>query len=324
MRRLLAGPLAALAALAALAGTGCGGGATGPVTDRPASLLLDFAPNAVHAGIYLSLARDYDGGEGVRLRVRRPGEATDPVRLLETGRVDAAIVSITDLALARERGRDLVAIGALVQRPLAAVLARPGVSRPRALAGRRVGISGLPSDRAVLRSVVAGDGGDASAVRTVNVGFNLVPALAGGRVDAVVAFWNVEGLALRGEVDGLREFRVDRFGAPRYPELVVVVTRETLQDRRPLLRALLAALRRGYEEALRDPEASVLAMQQRVRGLDRERTLAELAAVSPAWTSGVERFGQLDRPRLEAWARWAQRFGLVERRPDVGLAFTEP
>jgi putative hydroxymethylpyrimidine transport system substrate-binding protein len=314
--------LAAGLSTLALGLAGCGGTVRSGTDD--ATLVLDFTPNAVHVGLYTAVARDFDGAESVRLRIRRPSESADGVRLLTSGRAELAIMSITDLALARERGRDLVAIGALVQRPLAAVLARPGVSRPRALAGRRVGISGLPSDRAVLRSVVAGDGGDASAVRTVNVGFNLVPALAGGRVDAVVAFWNVEGLALRGEVDGLREFRVDRFGAPRYPELVVVVTRETLQDRRPLLRSLLAALRRGYEEALRDPEASVLAMQQRVRGLDRERTLAELAAVSPAWTSGVERFGQLDRPRLEAWARWAQWFGLVERRPDVGLAFTEP
>jgi ABC-type nitrate/sulfonate/bicarbonate transport system substrate-binding protein len=46
--------------------------------------------------------------------------------------------------------------------------------------------------------------------------------------------------------------RVDRFGAPRYPELVLAVSRETLQDRPSLVERSVAAIRRGYEETLRD------------------------------------------------------------------------
>ena len=45
------------------------------------------------------------------------------------------MVDIHDLALARERGQDLVGVGALVQRPLAAVIARGDLKRPRRLAG---------------------------------------------------------------------------------------------------------------------------------------------------------------------------------------------
>jgi putative hydroxymethylpyrimidine transport system substrate-binding protein len=307
---------------AALAGpaAGCGGRSTaGDIDD--ASLLLDFTPNAVHSGIYTAVARDFDGAEGDRLRVRQPSESTDSVRLLDAGRVDLAILDISDLALARARGRDLVGVMAVVQRPLAAVLTRPGVARPRALEGRRAGVSGLPSDVAVLRSVVRGDGGDPAKVRRTTIGFTAVPALVGGRVDAVTAFWNVEGLELRDRLRGVHEFRVDAFDAPAYPELVLVASRRTLDEQPDLVDHTVAALRRGYEEVLQDPESGVEAMLRRVDGLDREQLLEGLRAVQPAFTAGVPRYGVLDRARLAAWARWAARFGIVERPPDVARAF---
>jgi len=318
MRRVLVLLLLGAAPLAGCGSAGRGGG----VDDG--TLILDFTPNAVHVGIYTALARDFDGGEGVRLRVRAPSSSTDSVRLLQSGRADLAVLDIADLALARQEGRDVVGIMAIVQRPLAAVIAQRDVRTPKDLEGRRAGVAGLPSDTAVLRSIVAGAGGDPDAVDQVTIGFNAVPALLGGRVAAATAFWNAEGVALRERAGARREFnefRVDEYGAPSYPELVLCVTRETLREDPGLVDGTVAALRRGYEEALRDPELAAETLVRRNRGLDRALVLAELRALGTAFTIGRERFGALDRERLEAWARWAKRFGLVRRRPDVERAF---
>jgi putative hydroxymethylpyrimidine transport system substrate-binding protein len=308
-----------LAALSLLA-FGCGGETPGADPDD-ASLMLDFTPNAVHAGIYQTLARDYDEAEKITLRVRTPGDSTDSIRLLETGRVDFAILDISDLALAREGGADVKAIMAFVQRPLAAVFAKPGIERPRDLEGKRAGVSGLPSDVAVLESTVKGDGGDPAKVKQAEIGFTAVPSLVGGKVDAVTAFWNVEGLALKDELDGVREFRVEQFGAPAYPELVLVASAQTLQDDPGRAERVVKALRRGYEETLIDPESAVESMTRRVKGLDRAATLAQLQAVQPAFMAGVKTFGVLDPARLEKWADWAAEFGIVKKAPDVGAAF---
>ena len=236
-------PLWVLAPLLLLAA--CGGGDEG----REATLALDFQPNAVHAGIY---AAERDDGD-VDLEVRVPGASTDSLKLLAAGRADMAVVDIHDLGLARERGSDVVGVGALAQRPLAAVIARAEeVRRPRDLEGRRVGVTGLASDEAVLRAVVEADGGDYGRVETVTIGFAAVPSLVTGRVDAVVSFWNVEGVALRARGVRTREFRVDEFGAPRYPELVLAVERETLDERRELVDTVLAALATGTRTALGD------------------------------------------------------------------------
>ena len=136
---------------AALAAAGCSEERPGLDNVR---LALDFQPNAVHSGIYTAVRDGADERHGVNLEIRVPSASTDSLKLLSAGRADLAVVDIHDLALARERGSDLVGVGALVQRPLAAVIARAGVRRPRELTGRRVGVTGLPSDDAVLRAVL--------------------------------------------------------------------------------------------------------------------------------------------------------------------------
>src|SRR3954465_5198898 len=179
MRRALL-PLAALLSLAL---AGCGGGAE-PGSPRPVTLVLDFPPNAAHAGIYAAVAKHRDRQHNVELTIRQPTATSDSLKLLAVGRADMAVADIPDPGLARERGEDLVGVGALVQRPLASVIAGPKVTRPRQLEGKRVGGTGGPPGNARLRAVVNGDGGDPSRVRTITIGFTAVPSLIEGKVAA--------------------------------------------------------------------------------------------------------------------------------------------
>jgi len=293
-----------LAVFACLAG--CGGDDGGSSAQR-GTLALDFQPNPVHAGVYTA--------DDIRIRV--PSASTDSLKLLAAGRADMSVVDIHDLGLARERGSDIVGVGALVQRPLAAVIARGSeVRRPRDLEGRRVGVTGLPSDDAVLRAVVEHDGGSFDRVRRVTIGFSAVPSLIAGRVDAVVSFWNAEGVALRERGVDTREFRVDEYGAPRYPELVLAVTQETLDEKGELVDSMLAELERGTRAALRDREATIAELV-RVSGADEPLVRAQFEAVAPALTPPL----RLDREALEGWARFDARFGILRSAPDVERAF---
>jgi putative hydroxymethylpyrimidine transport system substrate-binding protein len=306
VRRILLG----LAACISLAGCGADG-------RERVTLALDFQPNAVHAGIYAALREDLDARRDLELRVRVPSASTDSLKLLAAGRADLSVVDIHDLGLARERGRDLVGVGALVQRPLAAVIARAGeVRRPRDLEGHRVGVTGLPSDDAVLRAVVENDGGDFERVERVTIGFSAVPSLIARRVDAVVSFWNAEGVALRERGVATREFRVDDHGAPPYPELVLVTRRETLRERRALVDRVLATLASGTRAALADRDAAVAELVD-ASGADEPLVRAQLEAVASALQPPI----RLDLAALEDWGEFDARFGILQRRPVVDRAF---
>src|SRR4051794_32737701 len=309
----------ALALAAALAAAGCSRAGE----DRPnaaATLVLAGPVSAADAGIELALARDFDGAEGIALRVRGPASRGDGLRRLLDGRAQLAVLEIHDLARARARGRDVVGVMAIVQRPLAAVLAGSGVRRPRDLAGRRVGVDGSRRDTAIVDTVIAHDGGSARRVRTVRVS-GAAAAVLSGRVAAATGSWSSDGIELVARRPAAHVFRADDYGVPAYPELVLCVTRATLEDDRPVVRATAAALRRGYEEALNDPESAVGAVVDRAPGLDRRAVQDGFDAVSPAFVEGVTRFGDLDLARLRTWARWEARERIVGRPPDVARAF---
>jgi putative hydroxymethylpyrimidine transport system substrate-binding protein len=318
-RRGLPGLLLLAALVSVLAG--CGSDDAKPAHARTAALLLDFQPNAVHTGIYEALAKDYDADEGIALRAQIPGASSDAVKLLAAGRVELAILDIHDLALARERGQDLVGVMAIVQRPLAAILAEPEIRTPRDLEGKRVGVTGLPSDDAVARSIVAGAGGDPDRLRLTTIGFEAVRSLLTDRVAGATAFWNAEGVALRAKRPDIREFRVDDYGAPSYPELVLTVTRATLRRKPQLVGGVVKALVRGYDAVVADPQAGLTALLAGNDALKRAATKRELDAVLPAFKAGARSYGELDAKRLRAWARWDKQFGIVKRLPDVAQAF---
>jgi ABC-type nitrate/sulfonate/bicarbonate transport system substrate-binding protein len=299
--------------------TGCG--SSGASRVRSATLVLDFTPNAVHVGIYSALAQRYDRANRLHLRVIAPSASTDPIKLLETGRASFAILDIHDLAIARERGKDVVGVMAIVERPLAAVIAAPQIHDPRALEGRTVGITGVPSDTAVLHSIISGAGGDPAKVRTITISFNAVPDLLARRVAAATAFWNDEGVTLARQRPGFHSFRVDHFGAPPYPELVLCATRASLRRDPGLARAVVGTLVAGYRFASSNPLRGAADLDSLVPGLDPRLVSAQLAALLPAFRAPDGRIGELDRARLRAWARWEARFGIVPRPPDVARTF---
>ena len=287
---------------------------------RDASLVLDFTPNAVHVGIYTALARHLDTAHGIRLHVEVPGASTDAISELEAGRVDFAILDIHDLAIADQKhpaDPPIVGVLPIVERPLAAVIAAPGIASPRALAGRTVGVTGDPSDLAVLHSEVAGSGGSPARVHTLDIGYDAVADLLSGRVPAATAFWNDEGVVIRRHRPGFHVFRVEDYGAPSYPELVVCTSSRTAHDDPSLVRALTGTLVAGYDAALAAPQTGAHDLESEVSGLDPTLVNAELPGLERAFTGPEGHFGVLDAPLLRRWARWEQHFGIVKSVPDV-------
>ncbi|HEY7630150.1 MAG TPA: ABC transporter substrate-binding protein [Thermoleophilaceae bacterium] len=306
-----------LIAVGALVVAGCGGGGGGGSSQpKPVTVALDFTPNGVHAGLYAAVAKGLDKKHGVKLVIRQPSASTDSLRLLAAGRADLAIVDIHDLGLARSKGSDIVGVGELVNRPLASVIAQSRIQRPRDLEGRRVGVTGLPSDIAVLKSMVDADGGSYPKVKTVTIGFSAVPDLIAKKVDAATAFWNAEGVTLKQRGVPVRVFRADDFGAPHYPELVIATKRSTLDKDIGTVRRALAAIGDGTNAARQDPN---VALQPIVDASNADPALirAELAAVRPILAPDVK----LDPASLAAWAKFDAKFGILPSEPKVSDVF---
>jgi putative hydroxymethylpyrimidine transport system substrate-binding protein len=313
--------VALLAAALALVGVaGCGGSGAEPGAPKGATLVLDFVPNAVHSGIYAAQAEGFYREAGVDLKVQAPGESTDAPKLLGAGKVEFAILDIHDLGIAREKGIPLVGVMPIVQRPLAAVIARADgpVRSPRDLERHRVGVSGLPSDEAVVDSEVEADGGDPAKVDGVTIGFTAIPSLAAAKVDAATGFWNAEAVALRRQGVPIHVFKVDEFGAPPYPELVLCTSEKLLKSDPTLVDSVVSGTRRGYVFTEQHPDEALNDLLAANPSLERADQKAQQRVLLPVLHPQA-----FDKQVLEAWAAWDLQHGLLEQPLAVEQAFSQ-
>ena len=290
-------------------------------------LSLDFFPNADHAGLYAAIG----GGafEAVRLDVtpRVPSDPAAPLRLLEAGRVDLAISYEPEVLLARDRGAKVVAIGALVQKPLTSIisLGDRAIRRPEDLRGKRVGTAGIPYQDAYLKAILDEAGVDQDAVRKVDVGFNLTPALESKRVDATLgSFWNYEGVELQRRDRRPAILRVEELGVPAYQELVIVAREEDARERGDVLRRFLQGLAQGHAALRRDPASGVDPLLRANRDLDRGLQEASVRATLPVFFPEDEDqpFGWMEESEWVAYARWMFDNGLIKQPEDPRRALT--
>ncbi len=305
------------ATLATIALAGCGSG--GPALVH-ATLVLDFIPNAVHAGIYRALAAGYYRRAGIDLTVIPPSSTSTTLELIDAGKAQFGLADGIDVAQQIAMGRDEQAIMAIVQRPLGApiALASEHLRSAADLVGRTVGITGVPSDLAVLDTVVAHAGGNPAKVKTVTIGFDGVADLEAGKIAAFTGYWPDDGVTLSVSGYPITVFKLDQGGGPAYPGLVAFTTR-ALERRDPgLVRGFVRATVHGYEDTLRDPSRSLADLLTANPSIERRLARASLAEYLPIFDAGGVPDGTLVASRIAALSAWLVRNHLTAA--PVGVA----
>lgn len=278
------------------------------------TLILDFTPNAVHAGIYRALAAGYYTREGIALKVVQPTSTQETLKLIDAGRAQLGLADGSDVAGLIDKGGDAQAVMTLVQRPLGGLIALSSerLRSPADLVGKTVGITGVPSDTAVLDTELRHAGAAPSRVKVVTVGFNGGQALVAGRIAAFTGFIPDDGVALTTSGHPITAFGLDSNGGPAYPGLVAFTTRKLIRGDPTLVRDFVAATVHGYEDTLRDPERSLAELEAANPTLPRKLTAASLGVYLPLFADAhAVAFGTLQAANLQAMSRWMVGAGLI-------------
>jgi putative hydroxymethylpyrimidine transport system substrate-binding protein len=320
-------PLALLLLLVTAVLVGCGEkeDVLEPQGSKHVELMLDYFPNADHAGIYAAQAGGDFEQAGLDVAIRQPPDPAAPLKQLAAGRVDLAISYEPEVLRARDQGLAVVSVGAIVQKPLTSIISLPEakIKEPADLRGKTVGTAGIDYQSAYLRTILLEAGVQPDTVKERNVGFSLTPALLTGKVDAVLgAFWNYEGTELRLKGKRPRIIRMDEAGVPTYNELVLVANEDALDRDAEKIRAFIGALSRGTRDLRENPDKALDGLLEANPDLDPELQRAAVRVTLPLFfpPSGKP-FGWQDPAQWDAFAAWMKDNRLLERPPDPRAAY---
>ncbi|GIK77279.1 MAG: ABC transporter substrate-binding protein [Thermoleophilia bacterium] len=269
---------------------------------QDATLVLDFVPGPVHAGIYDAVVNGYYEDEGINLEIIEPTSTADTLKLIDAGKANFGIADGIDVATQIADGRGAKGIMALVQRPLGGLitLTESGFDSPADLDGKTVGVTGVPSDDAIMNTTISDAGGDPASVNKVTIGFNGVQNLESGKVDAFTGFIPADGVQI--DVDGFptTSFALDEYGGPKYPGLVVFSTEDAISSESDLMQGFVSATIRGYEDVIADPQAGLDALLEENPAIPEKFAEASLDAYMPLFEAGTDQYGSFNTDDLES------------------------
>ena len=289
--------------------------ATGGTTE-PLSLTLDFYPNPDHAGIYMAQKLGYFADAGLDVSIHTPSDPAAPIKQVAAGQTDLAISYEPEVLLAHEQGLDVVAVGAVVDRPLTSLiwLKKSGIAGIAGLRGKTIATAGIPYQDAYLKTILARAKLTPADVDTVNVGYGLLPALVGGKAQAMLGgFSNVEGVDLRLRGKDPVVTPVDKLGVPTYDELVLVANRKQLEEDPQRIRLFLGALARGTAAAVKSPAATTEALLAANSDLDPKLTRAEVEATLPL----LSKRGTMNTGEWKTFIAWMRENDLISGSPST-------
>ena len=295
------------------------------------TLCLDWTPNTNHTGIYVALAKGYFKEAGLDVTVVQPSESTSAA-MCAAGQAQFAVEAQDTLAAAFTTDEPLgvTAVAALLQHNTSGIISRKGegMDRPKGLENHTYSTWDSPIELAMLKAVVEKDGGDFSKVKLIpNNITDEAGALKAHQTDAVWIYYGWSGIAA--ELSGL-DFDyfsfIDIDPVFDYYTPILIGNNAYMEQNPDSTKALLAALKKGYEYAIANPEeaAQILVDGDTTGSL---KDSLELVTASQKWISGqykaeVEQWGYIDPARWDAFYQWLWDNQLIEKELPAGTGFT--
>lgn len=290
-----------------------------PAQPKKVSLVLDWYPNAPHTIVYAAQQQGFFKAEGLDVEIKMPAEnPTDGIKLVGAGKETFAFYYQPDVLLARGEQIPIVSVAAVVRRPLNGIMVPAGgeVKSPKDLEGKSVGYPGIPLNINLVKSMVKAAGGNPEKVTMQDISWDLIPAIATGKVPAIAGgFINHEKLLLERAGIPMTYFAPTDFGVPNYYELVLIAGEQTVERDRATVEAFTRALARGFAWTRENQaEALKLLMAQANQNFPLEESIeaASLKMLLPMMEESGVAFGAQKGEDWEKVGRWMVEQGVLK------------
>jgi len=291
--------------------------------------LMNFTIQGDHGPFFVAKEKGYFSQAGLDVEIRRGFGSGDTVKKVVTGAADIGFADPVPIIQAVAEGQQVKAImGGYMQEPCALYSTAEGASikSPKEMEGRTIG--GPPADICIvlLQPVMERTGADWSKVKVQNMDApTRIPLLAAGKIDAAGSFAEKEVLFEKAIKQAGKTMVTWPYSKYIEKYSVMTIAGEKLLAKPETLRKFTAALLRGYEDAIKDPDAAAETIMKAHPEFDRDYIVASARTIDRVvWdaTTKSKGLGMLDQKKMAATIDLTSKYWKLAKKPAPGEIYT--
>ena len=288
------------------------------------TIVLDWAVNTNHTGIYAAKDMGYFKAEGLDVAIEFPPEIGAEALIL-SGAAQFGVSHQEAITLARAKGIGLKALAAINQHNTSGFASRigAGIRRPKDFEGKSYGGWGSPIEIATLKALMERDGGDYNKIKHVSIGSMDFFAATSGGIDFTWIFQGWDGVAA--EIKGIKiSFIPLREMEPAldYYTPLIAASDKYIKKNRGTVRKVIRALSRGYEFCIKNPEKAATILLNNAPELDRKLIIASQKFLAVQYRAEAPRWGEMRLSKWVNYGKWLDKYKQLEGPFDAKSAFT--
>lgn len=291
---------------------------------RKIKMVLDWTPNTNHTGLYVAQSKGYFKEQGLDVEIIQPASGSSET-MVASGEVPFGISIQENITQARSQNVPIVSIAAVIQHNTSGFAApvTKNIKSPKDFEGRTYGGWGSPVEAAVMRSIMESVGADFDQVKNVNIGSADFFTAVKRDIDFAWIYYAWTGVEAELRNEPVDMIYVNEFSDQLdYYTPVIATNEKTIKEDPELVKSFMAAVSKGYEYAIENPEDAANILLQAVPDLDKDLVMASQKWLSPKYKEDAARWGEQKREVWEGYMNWMADNQLMESKIDVDQAFT--
>ena len=293
------------------------------------TIVLDWAPNTNHTGIFTAQAKGYFKEAGLDVEIIQPPE-DGAEWLVASGKAQFGVSFQDSLApaFAGDTPMPVTAVAAIIQHNTSGIISRAGegMDTPKGLEGKKYATWDMDVEKATIRDTMTADGGNFDLVELIpSTVTDEVSALESRSVDAVWVFYGWAGVAC--EVAGLDtdyfEF-ADIDPVFDYYTPLIIGNDSWLSENPETAKSFLAALSKGYTYAATNPKEAADILMDAAPELKANSELVYRSQeyLAKEYIADASQWGEFDKERWASFFNWLNENSLLESEIDPDYGFT--
>lgn len=326
VRKIAAGILAAAVAagLSGCADTASEKAAEGESPEN-VTVILDYVANTNHTGMYVALDQGYYKEAEMDVSIVEPTEGATAT-LIAVGKGDFGISYQEDVTIARTSADSLPvkAVAALIQHNTSGFVTYgdKDIHSPKDFEGKTYAGWGGPGEEAVLKAVMAKDGGDFSKLDMVISDGSGFEALK-DKVDVMWFFEGWDNIKCR-----LNDFPINYMELRQldkrldYYTPVIIASEDTLKNKPEMTKKFLEATAKGYRYAIEHPKESAEILHKYAPDYSLEMLTMSQEYLAGKYMEDTKRWGEMKDSVWDNYTDFLVEYGVIEEDIPADQCYT--